>query len=394
MEILRQPGESERLGDWLQANLAGAWSHFRAAVAFVKHSGVKHVAAQLAAFAKAGKVEIIVGIDHQGTSYEGLDGLLRAASPNGRVVVFHNRLRYTFHPKVYLFKSATHAEVVVGSGNLTEGGLFTNYEASLRLGLDLAKPEDAAALRSVESLLDEWSNLESGTAFVLDDGLLSRLRNLRLAPMEILAPRPSAASSASSDTLASPFASRPEPAAPLDAKPTSRPEGGVSGGEAKEETTGLEGQPPSITCFVMTLQTTDVSVGQTSAGTSKRSPEIFIPLSARNAQPAFWDWPHGFSEDPAIPGKRDRQAKVRLGNGAIISVNMMTWPHRHDFRLRSEALRSAANVGDILRVEKVEPELGFDYYVEIMLEGTAPHTEHLLFCTGVVRNSKKRFGYF
>lgn len=215
MEILHQPGESGRLGDWLQANLTGAWGHFRAAVAFVKRSGVKHVAAQLAAFAKKGKVEIVVGIDHQGTSYEGLEGLLRAASPNGRVIVFYNPLRYTFHPKLYLFKSATQAEVVVGSGNLTEGGLFTNYEAALRLGLDLTKPDDAAALQSVESVLDEWSNLESGTAFVLDDRLLSRLRNLRLAPMEALTPRLSAASSARSGAVASPFASRPEPAAPL-----------------------------------------------------------------------------------------------------------------------------------------------------------------------------------
>ena len=394
MEILHQPGESGRLGDWLQANLAGAWSHFRAAVAFVKRSGVKHVAAQLAAFSKAGKVEIIVGIDHQGTSYEGLEGLLRAASPNGRVVVFHNPLRYTFHPKLYLFKSATQAEVVVGSGNLTEGGLFTNYEAALRLGLDLTKPDDAAALQSVESVLDEWSNLESGTAFVLDDGLLSRLRNLRLAPMEALTPRLSAASSVRSGAVASPFASRPEPAAPLVAKPTSKPEAGVPSDKKKEGMIGLEGQLSSITRFVMTLQKTDVGVGQTSAGTSKRSPEIFIPLSARDAQPAFWDWPHGFSEDPAIPGKRDRQAKMRLGSDAIISVNMMTWPRKHDFRLRSEALRSAANVGDILRVEKVAPELGFDYYVEIIPEGTAPHTEHLLFCTGVVRNSEKRFGYY
>ena len=393
MELMRQPGESGRLGDWLQANLAADWIHFRAAVAFVKRSGVKHIAAQLAAFAEAGEVEIIVGIDHQGTSYEGLDGLLRAASPNGRVVVFHNRLRYTFHPKLYLFKSATHAEVVVGSGNLTEGGLFTNYEAALRLGFDLAKPEDAAALQSVESALDEWSNLGSGTAFALDDGLLSRLRNLRLVPMEVLTASQSGESSAGSGAAASPFASRQEHPAPLSSRSTSRPEGGAPSGEMQEGTSGPRRQPLSASCFVMTLQKTDVGVGQTSEGTSKRSPEIFIPLSARDAQPSFWDWPHGFSEDSARSGKWDRQARVRLG-AAAITVNMMTWPDRHDFRLRSESLRSAAKVGDILRIEKVKPELGFDYYVEIIPEGTAPHTEHLLFCTGIVRNSRKRFGYF
>ncbi len=392
MEIMRQPGESGRLGDWLTANLDRDWTHFRAAVAFVKRSGVKHVAAPLAAFAKVQRVEIVVGVDHEGTSYEGLEDLLRAVSPNGRVVVFHNRLRHTFHPKLYLFRSATHAEVVVGSGNLTEGGLFTNYEASLRLGLDLAKPEDTAALRSVESALDEWSNLGSGTALVLDDGLLSRLRNLRLVPMEALTPSFSGESSAGSGAVASPFAAHRERPAPFEAKPTSKPQAGVPSGEMREGTIGLGHQPSSAICFVMTLQNTDVGIGQTSEGTSRRSPEIFIPLAARDANPSFWDWPHGFSEDPAKSEKRDRQTRVRLGD-ATIAVNMMTWPDRHDFRLRSEALRRAANVGDILRMEKAEPELDFDYYIEIIPKGTAPHTEHLLFCTGVVRNSKKRFGY-
>ena len=386
---MRQPDESGRLGDWLKANLDRDWTHFRAAVAFVKRSGVKHVAAQLAAFAKARQVRIVVGVDHEGTSYEGLEELLRAVSPNGQVVVFHNRLSHTFHPKLYLFRSATHAEVVVGSGNLTEGGLFTNYEASLRLGLDLAKPEDAAALRSVESALDEWSNLGSGTAFVLDDGLLSRLRNLRLVPMEALTPSFSGESSAGSGAVASPFAAHREHPAPFSAKPVSKPEAVAPSGELKEGTS----QPSFATRFVMTLQNTDVGIGQTREGTSRRSPEIFIPLAARDAHPSFWDWPHGFSEDPAKSEKRDRQARVRIGD-AIIPVNMMTWPDRHDFRLRSEVLRSAANVGDILRIEKAKPELGFDYYIEIVPKGTAPHTEHLLFCTGVVRNSKKRFGYY
>ena len=44
-------------------------------------------------------------------------------------MVFHNPLPHTFHPKLYLFKSDDHAEMVMGSGNLTEGGLYTNYEA-------------------------------------------------------------------------------------------------------------------------------------------------------------------------------------------------------------------------------------------------------------------------
>ena len=80
--------------------------------------------------------------------------------------------------------------------------------------------------------------------------------------------------------------------------------------------------------------------------------------------------------------------------GASVQVNMMTWPARHDFRLRSEPLRSAGNIGDILRIEKVATGFGFDYYVEIIPLGTTSHTHHLRRCTQPVRNSKKLYGYF
>ena len=146
MQFVHQPSPSDRLGDYLKDNLSGKWTHFRAAVAFVKRSGVRHVAPGLAAFARTGHVEIIAGIDHQGTSFEGLKDLLDAVSPGGRIIIFHNRLPFTFHPKVYLFKSPAAADVMIGSGNLTEGGLFTNYEAGLRFSLDRSDSRQAALL--------------------------------------------------------------------------------------------------------------------------------------------------------------------------------------------------------------------------------------------------------
>ena len=390
MEPLLQPFESERLGDCLKANLAGDWTHFRAAVAFVKRSGVKHIVAPLSAFAKEREVQIIVGIDHQGTSYEGLEDLLEAVSPKGCIVVFHNPLAYTFHPKLYLFKSATHARVIVGSGNLTEGGLFTNYEAAIQCRLDLAEPEHAAALQSVESALDHWANLESGAALMLDRGLLSRLRSLRLVPKETYIP--SSESSVQSGAVASPFTARRERRAPVVEKRVPEKHAAHSPAAVDEVVEPPARQSP-VSCFVMTLQQTDMGVGQTSEGTSKRSPEIFIPLAARDAQPSFWAWRDGFTEDRTKPGKFDRQVDVRIA-GVNVSVNMMTWPDRHDFRLRSSVLRSAGSVGDILRIEKVGPGLGFEYYVEIIPFGTAPHSEHLLRCTSSVRNSKKQYGYY
>ena len=158
MEFIHQPAPSHRLGDYLKANPSGSWTHFRAAVAFVKRSGTRHIAEVVSAFARTSHVEIVAGIDHQGTSAEGLRYLLAAAAPNGRVIVLHNRLPFTFHPKVYLFKSPGAAELLIGSGNLAEGGLFTNYEASLRLTLDLAAPDQATIPQSIEHVLDIWAD--------------------------------------------------------------------------------------------------------------------------------------------------------------------------------------------------------------------------------------------
>ena len=138
----------------------------------------------------------------------------------------------------------------------------------------------------------------------------------------------------------------------------------------------------------------DVGIGQTTKGTSRRSPEIFIPLAARDAQPDFWGWSGAFAADPERPGKRDRKGvRIRLA-GEIVAVNMMTWPDRHDFRLRSEALRSAGNVGDILRMEKVGPEAAYEYYVEVIPRGTSQHPVYLALCRQSVRNSMKEYGYY
>lgn len=393
MEFIYQPASANRLGDYLKANLSAPrpWTQFRAAVAFAKRSGTKHIAPSLGDFAEENQVEIIVGIDHRGTSFEGLSDLIEAVAPHGRVIVFHNRLPYTFHPKIYLFKSDTAAEVILGSGNLTEGGLFTNYEAALRLSFDLTDSIEAARLRSIEDVLDAWANPALGTAQILDETILNRLLDLDLVPKEALAapemrdtmaPQSTAAGNVEDEVETEPlFAARPEPRAPTTPRSTKAEEVG-------KPRTGTKG-------FVMTLHRTDVGVGQTTTGTSRRSPEIFIPLSARNANPNFWKWPHAFIPDPSKQGKSDR-SNVRMSlDGQIISVNMMNWPDKHDFRLRNEALRNAGSVGDIMLMEKVDDlACDFEYYVEIISKGTSQFSVYRAFCTESVPNSEKRYGYY
>lgn len=81
--------------------------------------------------AEAGaNVRLIVGIDLRGTSREVLEELLRWGC---EVFVYHNPLpRATFHPKIYLFERESDSTLFLGSNNLTDGGLYTNYEATTR----------------------------------------------------------------------------------------------------------------------------------------------------------------------------------------------------------------------------------------------------------------------
>ena len=396
MELILQPFQFGRLGDRLKDALSKRhWTSFRAAIAFVKRSGTRHVAPDLAALSQVADVEIIVGIDHGGTSSEGLLDLLHAVSPKGRVIVFHNRLPFTFHPKIYLFRSSSVAELMIGSGNLTEGGLFSNYEAGLHISLDLADSGDAAVLDSVEQALNSWADLSSGTARVLDDLLLARLGELGLVPSEATLADRAAGRRSPPQAHESPFSARSEPGAPP-FRPRALPpaqfiEDAGSPEDGHSDVSSASQEPRS---FVMTLHLTDVGHGQATAGTSRRSPEIFIPLVARDAHPGFWGWPDAFQQDPDKPGKRDRYGvRVRLGD-EIVEVNMMTWPDKYDFRLRSEPLRSAGNIGDILRMEKTDPSSGCDYEITIVRQGTEEYPEHLAQCRESVRNSQKKYGYY
>ncbi|NKQ34954.1 MAG: hypothetical protein HF973_04980 [Chloroflexi bacterium] len=404
LQIIFQPFSEQPLGAVLKAALTGQivpFHTFRAAVAFVKGSGVKHIRAELQEFVQqGGLVQLIFGIDQLGSSREGLAGLLSALNGKGSVWINHSIEKYiTFHPKMYLFVSDITAFVIIGSGNLTEGGLYTNDEASLMYWLDLHNFEDRYLLQEVNANFDKWRDITEGNALLLTPDLLDDLVEAGLIPVEggsedrgdetkTVAPK---VSSQSSDAFFKKSTTK-RVAPRYKTSRLKQKKSILSPDEPVSQPT--ESSDESYVGFVMILQRTDAGTGQTTAGTSRRSPEVFIPLAARNAFPEFWGWPDLFSEDAARPGKMDRlNVKMWIGGG-LVKVNMMTWPVKHDFRLRSEALRSAGTTGDILRIEKPAEDVGFDYYVEIIPQGTSDYDAYLDLCVNSVRNSKKRWGYY
>lgn len=411
LDFVAQPNATFRTGDFLKQSLADPrWTEFRAAVAFVKRSGTKHIRDSLKAFRKRGGiVKISAGVDAGGTSAEGLYDLMEAVQSRGGVFIFKNANSSTFHPKVFLFKNDTAAEVLVGSGNLTEGGLFTNYEASFRLFLNLTTARDLELLSAIVQALDAWSTPTDGLCYPLDAGLLEQLVLNGNVPDEVRARGDENIATDDPNTHQPKlFARHPvRPAPRVSTSAASPPEHLEHPDEPDDESVEVvtlppvPGQPGAYKAFIMTLQRTDVGIGQITKGASRRSPEIFIPLIARDYDPHFWGWPDLFKRDPTWMGPTDRDGlgkmdrpgvMFRLG-GATVPVHMWYNPDKKDLRLRSEHMRSAGAIGDILYIERGDGKGGFTYYVDVVPQSSPRHAELLAICTNSVRNSKKVFGY-
>lgn len=152
---------------------SGNWILLDIAVAWVRASGIAHLVPALTDFLKAGgQLNVVVGIDLDNTTKEGLEGLL-ALNKHGNVSVFvhHNEAGTIFHPKLYLFRNKTRAKLIVGSNNITEAGLFRNTEA----GLEIEAAVGDAIITSATNALDSWRDLSLGLAHQLDNVFLAEL---------------------------------------------------------------------------------------------------------------------------------------------------------------------------------------------------------------------------
>ncbi|MGH3005644.1 MAG: hypothetical protein ACRDOS_07055 [Gaiellaceae bacterium] len=180
LDVLAQPFGTRGLGNVLIDELSrGYWQSFRAVVAFLKRSGFRQLASPLDDFLgqPGSDVVISVGIDHDGTSLEGLQDLWRVMSNRGELYVFkegQGGQARTFHPKAYLFEKADEALALVGSGNLTAGGLFTNHEMTLSISLDLDDPDSRAFHTVLRSQIDVWQR-PSAACRSVDSVLLKAL---------------------------------------------------------------------------------------------------------------------------------------------------------------------------------------------------------------------------
>jgi HKD family nuclease len=119
-------------------------------VAFAKTSGLGLILKELVKALKAGlEARFAIGLDFYLTEPELLRSLLKL-SGNHRLKLYISRSSCTFHPKIYALSYGKGGTVLIGSANLTSGGLQNNYEASARID----EPNDALT-QAVRGFIDD-----------------------------------------------------------------------------------------------------------------------------------------------------------------------------------------------------------------------------------------------
>lgn len=157
MELLNQPINGQ-LGNRLIELLDSPDYHtLNIVVAFAKNSGVLRIKDAFERFReRGGIVNTYVGVDMGGTSYEALVALLLHTDS---LNIVHSENSQTFHPKIYQFLGKDKGLIVIGSHNLTAGGLWTNFESSVLIPLDGASTS-SALIMGLEDYIGQLASLK------------------------------------------------------------------------------------------------------------------------------------------------------------------------------------------------------------------------------------------
>ena len=97
-------GNSEGTGGdiLIKSFLDNRYHHFSCLVAFASHAGITRLTGHINKSKRhISNFNVIVGIDHKGTSREALQALLKLEIGTK---IFHTTQNITFHPKIYIFE--------------------------------------------------------------------------------------------------------------------------------------------------------------------------------------------------------------------------------------------------------------------------------------------------
>jgi len=122
------------VGQVLSSAVARAYD-VRIAVAFVSKEGLDFLWNALRSAAERGAtIEFIVGLDGRATEPQAVSALFDLANHHETVSLWcwdALEAQQTFHPKLYFVRRKTQATCLIGSSNLTRGGLKGNIEVNV-----------------------------------------------------------------------------------------------------------------------------------------------------------------------------------------------------------------------------------------------------------------------
>ena len=131
---------SENSHEEILINCISKSNTIKIAVAFLKRSGLTILYPHIVeALQDNCDVVFIVGLDFGQTEPEALKAILHLTKHYGNCSLYlalPKQRSKIFHPKIYYFKMAQTISAIIGSANLTSGGLKDNHECSLYIEVD------------------------------------------------------------------------------------------------------------------------------------------------------------------------------------------------------------------------------------------------------------------
>lgn len=132
------------------AKLISKTKQLECMIAFAKMSGLRSILPSLKkALASGLTARFAIGLDFYQTEPELLRQLFRLGGKHA-LKLYLSDSSSTFHPKVYAMSHGNSYTVVIGSANLTRGGLHDNYEASAQVDA-----RNSTLFQSVKEHIDE-----------------------------------------------------------------------------------------------------------------------------------------------------------------------------------------------------------------------------------------------
>ncbi|NOZ56401.1 MAG: hypothetical protein GXO73_06390 [Calditrichaeota bacterium] len=358
-------------------------------------------------------VDLLVGINHRGTTAE---ALVRAVGCGYSVRLLFKHPSQTFHPKVYRFEGGAAGSermtLIVGSSNLTHGGLLSNYEANLMLEYDTGSDD----FPTVVDLNEQWEGMWNGpythalpdadaVRWFLDHGYLTtesairqqrRLQRTtgRRGPLDTARVRTSPP-----PRIVVPGYERLDLPFPVPADEISN-EGDVGA----EDADPAGGQPRGDRFFVRTLTRNDV---RKLRGEQTGTFEPDLGETARNRFPGFWGWPDAYEVVTRQSPRYEWGASGRLFSSIQpdgIDVDVVLWyreerpGHAAEHRLRLgpiSVVRAATPSGftqdSLLIVERAPENSAYDFYIRLTTDDDPEFVDYANYLTEI--RPAHRYGY-